>query len=357
MKLSDILLLGTALLSWQCGNTPSSGQQQQRRPVVLVEVETARRARIVETISATGTITAKNEVQIIAQTEGKIVLLDVEEGSRVKAGEVVVRLDATVLAAQTKEAEATTDDARANFERAKRLYESKLVSEQEFDQARTRYNVAQARSEYQKALLKYTTIASPISGVVTFRGAREGDIAVPRQLLLTISDPVTLVMEVPVSELQIPRVRVNDPVKITVDAYPLVKFAGKVRRVFPASDPVSRLVKVEVMFTERDDRLMPGMFGRAELTTSAKDSAVVLSNDAVMTSSIGVATAYVVVDSVVERRELTLGIREAARIEILDGVKAGDKVVVVGQNALNDRMQVQITKERSYGEEARSPRP
>ena len=350
MRVSIFVVLVTVLFSWDCGNTPSSGQQQQRRPVVLVEVETARRARIVETIGATGTITAKNEIKIIAQTEGKIVLLDVEEGSRVKAGEVLVRLDASVLAAQTKEAEATRDDALANFERAKRLFENKLVSEQEYEQARLRSNVAQARADYQKALLQYTTIISPISGVVTYRGARKGDIAVPRQLLLTISDPATLVMEVPVSELQVPRIHVNDQVKITVDAYPQVKFAGKVRRVFPASDPVSRLVKVEVMFTERDDRLMPGMFGRAELTTSAKDSAVVLSNDAVMTSATGVATAYVVVDSIVERRELTLGIREAGRSEILTGVTAGDKVVVVGQNALNDRMQVQITKERSYGE-------
>lgn len=357
MKQYLVLLLAVAITSWHCGNTPSSGQQQQRRPVVLVEVETARRAPIVETISATGTITAKNEVKIIAQTEGKIILLDVEEGSRVKAGDVVVRLDGSVLAAQTKEAEATTDDARANFERAKRLFENKLVSEQEFEQARTRFNVAQARTDYQKALLEYTTIRSPISGVVTFRGAREGDIAVPRQLLLTVSDPAALVMEVPVSELQVPRIRVNDLVNITVDAYPEVKFSGKVRRVFPASDPVSRLVKIEVMFTDRDDRLMPGMFGRAELTTSAKDSAVVLSNDAVMTSATGVASAYVVVDSVVERRQLTLGIREPGRTEILSGVTAGEQVVVVGQNALNDNMQVRITRERTYGEEGRSPRP
>ncbi|MBI3004185.1 MAG: efflux RND transporter periplasmic adaptor subunit [Ignavibacteriales bacterium] len=340
-----VLLLLVLFLSG-CGNAPTP-DAQQGKPVVYVEVERAKKAPIVATTSATGTITSKSEVKIIAQTEGKIVKLNVEEGDKVKKGEVLVKLDDSILAAQAAEAEANMEDARSVFERAGTLFNSKLISQQDYDQSKTRYNVAKARFKYQKALLDYTTITAPISGVITFRGVREGDIAVPRTVLLTVSDPTTLVIEVTVSELEIPKIKLGDAVKITVDAYPQCAFKGKVRRIFPASDPVTRLVKVEVELTERDERLFPGLFARAELTTSSKPDAVVLSNDAIVTSSTGQTTAFVVEDSLVFKRELTLGIKDGTRAEVLRGVKEGDKVVVVGQSALNDKMAVRITKERS----------
>ncbi|MBI4429988.1 MAG: efflux RND transporter periplasmic adaptor subunit [Ignavibacteriales bacterium] len=345
MNKSPLVIL-SALFVVGCGNAPTP-EQQQRKPIVYVEVERAKKAPIVSTISATGTITSKHEVKIIAQTEGKIIKLDVEEGNSVRKGDILVKLDASILAAQTAEAEANMEDARSNFDRAGTLFDSKLISRQDYDQAKTRFNVAKARYQYQKALLDYTTITAPISGIVTFRGVREGDIAVPRATLLTVSDPTTLVIEITVSELEVPKIKLGDHVKITVDAYPQSAFKGKVRRIFPASDPITRLVKIEIELTEKDDRLFPGLFARAELTTSSKQDAVVLSNDAIVTSSTGETTAFVVEDSLVSRRELKLGIKDGTRSEILHGVKEGDRVVVVGQSALNDRMAVRITKERS----------
>lgn len=340
------VLVGTAVLVLAgCGNSPSPGQGQNK-PVIFVDVEVAKQKPITSTVTATGTITAKNEVKIIAQAEGKIIYLGVEEGDMVKAGQTLVKLDASVLAAQTKEAEANAVDAKANYDRLNRLMKSGLISEQEFEQAKTRNNVLQARLEYQRALLEYTAIKSPISGVVTFRGVRESDIAVPRAHLLTISDPATLVIEINISELEVPKISIGDPVTIKIDAYPNEDFKGKVRRVFPSSDPLTRLVKVEVQLTDRDDRLFPGLFARAVLTSSKKEGATVLTNDAIMTSSSGINTAFVVVDSLVEKRDLKLGIREGNMSEILEGVAAGEKVVVAGQSTLNAGMVVRIARER-----------
>lgn len=339
------LLAAATLLLAGCGNAPSPGGGQGT-PVVYVDVEVAKQAPITSTVTATGTINAKNEVKIIAQAEGKIIELQIEEGNYVKKGQVLVRLDASVLSAQTKEAEANLADAKANYDRVNRLAKSGLIAEQDFEQAKTRYNVLKARLEYQKALLEYTTIRSPIGGVVTFRGVREGDIAVPRAHLLTISDPATLVMEINVSELEVPKIKIGDPVTIKIDAYPNEDFKGKVRRVFPSSDPLTRLVRVEVQLTDRDDRLFPGLFARAVLTSSRKEKAVVLSNDAIITTPSGLNTAFVVVDSLVEKRDLRVGIREGNRAEILEGVAAGEKVVVAGQNTLNPGMVVQIARER-----------
>lgn len=340
--------MGAILLlinGWGCGNSPTPGQTPARPPV-YVEVETARRAPIAATVTATGTITPKEEVKIIAQAEGKITHIAVEEGDKVTRGQVLIRLDDTILAAQTKEAEANVEDAKANFERLERLVKSGLVSEQEFEQARTRYNVLKARLEYQHALLNYTTINAPISGVVTFRGVREGDVAVPRAHLLTISDPQTLVMDINISELEIPKIRTGDPVRVRVDAYPAEKFSGRVRRIVPQSDPVTRLVKVEIELTDKDPRLFSGLFARADLTISRKNQATVISNDALIISSMGGAAAFVVVDSLLERRELTLGIKDESVSEVLSGLAAGEKVVISGLNQLNPGMVVRITRER-----------
>ncbi len=340
-----IICFGTALFIAACGNAPSPGQSQ-RKPLVYVEVESARQGSISSTVTATGTITAKEEVKIIAQAEGKIIRLPVEEGDKVTKGQTVVTLDARILEAQTKEAEANVEDARAGYDRLDRLRKSGLVSEQEYEQAKTRYNVLKARLEYQKALLNYTTIQAPISGIVTFRGVREGDVAVPRAHLLTVSDPQTLVMEINVSEVEVPRITIGDPVQVRVDAYPNEVFSGKVRRVFPLSDPITRLVKIEIQLTVKDNRLFPGLFARAELTTSRKDRATVVSNDAILMSAAGSASVFVVVDSVIERRELTLGIRDATASEVIAGVDPGEKVVVSGLNQLNPGMIVRITRER-----------
>ncbi|MBI2620056.1 MAG: efflux RND transporter periplasmic adaptor subunit [Ignavibacteriales bacterium] len=328
-----------------CGSKPTP-DQSNRRPVVFVEVEIARKAPITSTITATGTITAKNEVKVIAQAEGKITFLGVEEGDKVKEGQMLVKLDATILAAQAKEAEANVGDAKASYDRVDRLFKANLVSEQEYEQARTRYNVLEARLDYQRALLKYTTIQSPISGIITYRGVREGDVAVPRAHLLTVSDPATLVMEINISELEVPRVKVGDPVRVRVDAYPDQGFQGTVRRIFPSSDALTRQVKVEIELTGKDGGLFPGLFARAELTTARKENATVLSNDAILTGGDGRSAAFVVVDSLVQRRDLRIGIRDGSRSEILDGVQPGEKAVVAGQNALNPGMAVRITKER-----------
>jgi len=345
-KLIAVLSAAACLgLTAGCGNAPTP-DAAKKQPAVFVEVESAKSEPIVSTITATGTITAKNEVKVIAQTEGKITYLGVEEGDHVKAGEVIVKLDGSVLAAQTKEAEANAEDAKANLDRVTRLFNSKLVSDQEFEAAKTRYKVLKARLDYQKVLLAYTVIKSPISGVITFRGVREGDVAVQRAHLLTVSDPATLVMDINISELEVPKIKVGDPVAVHVDAYPKESFSGKVRRVFPSSDPISRLVKVEVQLVDRESRLFPGLFARAELSTSRKEHATVLSNDAIMTSSSGLTSAFVVVDSVVERRDVTIGIREGNRWEILDGVKPGEKVVLSGQSTLNPGMAVKISRER-----------
>ena len=332
-----------------CGNAESSGGPPVR-PAVLVDVERAWIGPIAARISATGTITAKEEVKIIAQTEGKIEKLPFEEGDHVQSGQVLVQLDASVLSAQSKEAEATMLDAKLAYDRAVSLNESKLISRQEYDQARTRYRVAQSRYDFQKVLLSYTTIRSPLSGVITYRGARVGDVAVPRTVLLVVADLNTLVIEITVSELDVPKIKVGDPAAISVDAYPDRSFGGEVRRIFPSSDPVSRLVKVEVVLTEQSELLFPGLFARAELTTDRTPDATLVSNDALIVAGTGETYVFAVVDSTVERRVVSLGIRSGLVSEVVDGVTPGDQLVIAGQSALNDGMQVSVTRERDGSE-------
>lgn len=337
------IVLAASLLFFLSACSGQSGNEQQReRPAARVEVVTPERQSIAATLTSSGTITSRNEVRVVAQTEGKIIMLDVEEGDFVREGEIIVRLDSSIPHAQYREAEATFREARRNLERAQQLYERNLISEQEYQNVLAQAEIAESRYEYRRALYEYTTIRAPISGVITFKGVERGDIASPRDHLLTITNLDQLVIRVNVSELEAPYLRVGDRVSVRVDAYAGSEFAGSIRRIFPAADPATRLVPVEVEMINRDDRIFPGLFARVQFKTERRENALVIPVDAVLTSPQGERYVFIVNDDTAHYRLVTTGMRTDRFVEIIDGLSENEKVVVRGASALRDRSPVQI---------------
>jgi membrane fusion protein, multidrug efflux system len=338
----SILLI---LLFTACSGS-SGDSAEPNRPAVRVEVTSVRTQSLAMRLSSSGTISAKNEVKVTAQTDGKVEVLNVEEGDVVREGQVLIQLDATIPHAQYREAEANLQEARLNYERAEQLYERSLISNQEYQTLRTRHQIAESRYEYQKAILEYTTIRAPISGVITYRGIDRGDIALTREHVLTITSFDKLVILVNVSELDVPHINVGDDVNILVDAIRGGEFTGKVRRIFPSANPDTRLVPIEVELLSGDERLFPGMFARAEFKTERRENALVIPANGLLTSPRGGNYVFVVNDSVAHYREVVPGLRTDRYVEVLEGLSESDKIVVIGAGALTDGMRVQVTAER-----------
>jgi len=324
----------------------NADQQEGGPPIPRVEVVSPERHTLSATLMSSGTITSRNEVRVIAQTEGKITMIDVEEGDMVREGDVIIQLDDSIPHAQYREAEASYREARRNLERAEQLYERNLISEQEYQNIVAQAQIAESRYEYRRALFEYTTIAAPISGVITYRNVDRGDIASQREHLLTITNLNQLVIRVNVSELEVPHLNRGDEVSVSVDAYGGDQFKGRIRRVFPAADPATRLIPIEVELIDRDERLFPGLFARVQFQTQRRENALVVPVNAVMTNPQGERYVYIVNDDTAHYRGVNTGMRTDDYIEIIEGISENEKVVVRGAGSLRDRTPVQLITER-----------
>jgi len=323
-----------------------AGGEETGPPPPRVEVVMPERQSLAASLMSSGTIASRNEVRVTAQTEGKITMLEVEEGDRVEEGEIIVQLDDSVPYAQYKEAEASYQEAKRNLERAEQLYERDLISEQEYQSVVAQAQIAESRYQYRRALYEYTTIRAPISGVVTYRAVDRGDIASQRDLLLTVTDLEDLVIRVNVSELEAPYLNRGDDVSVIIDAYRGDNFKGRIRRVFPSADPDTRLIPVEVELIDTDGRIFPGLFARVEFQTERRDNVMVVPVNAVMTNPQGERYVYTVNDDTAHYRVVSIGMRTENYIEIIDGISEDEKVVIRGAGSIRDRSAVQLITER-----------
>lgn len=341
--LSFVTVISLMALLGGCSSDDADGQVGEQ-PATRVEIVTPDRQTLSTTLMSSGTIASRNEVRVIAQTEGKVTMIEVEEGDRVEEGEIIVQLDDSIPHAQYREAEANYREANRNLERFEQLYERDLISQQEYQNIVAQAEIAEARYEYRRALYEYTTIRAPITGVVTYRAVDRGDIASQRDLLLTVTDLQDLVIRVDVSELEAPHLSRGDEVSVTIDAYGGNQFQGRIRRVFPSADPDTRLIPVEVELVDKDERIFPGLFARVEFQTQRRENVLVIPVNSVLTNPQGERYVYTVNDDTAHYKKITTGMRTDDYVEIIDGIDEDDKIVLRGAGSLRDMTPVQITE-------------
>ena len=311
-----------------CGPSSPPEQARAERPH-LVETAPVVEASLSLIRTRTGTLRARHEVMIHTQEEGRIIELPFYEGDRVQAGQVLVRLDDALIQAQLARASATRKQAEQDLRRLQELRTRNLVSEEEHARAQTQLEVARADEQLLNTRLGYTTIASPIDGVVTTRLTEPGNVVERMRHVLTVADLSLLVTSVEVSELVLPHLRIGDSASVRIDALGPTVHVGRIVRIFPALDPVTRRGTIEVELDPVPTGAAPGQMCRVELTTHASERHVIpfsaLRRDD--------ASEYVLVldaDSHARRIEVTSGMRLAEQVEILSGLEEGQQVITKG---------------------------
>jgi membrane fusion protein (multidrug efflux system) len=276
-----------------------------------------------------GSLRARREVRIHAQEEGRLTELPFYEGDTVKAGDVLVQLDDTLLRLQLQRAAATRKQAAEDVQRLKELRGSKLISENEYTRAVTALEVAEADERLLQTRLGYTTIRSPFAGVVTERLSDPGNIIERHQHVLTIADPSSLVTELPVSELILPGLEIGDVAQVRIDALGDRVFEGRIVRIYPNLDPLTRRGTIEVEVDPVPEGAAPGQLCRVELNSHAARRQVIpyaaLRRDA--------DSEYVFVldeESRAQRVAVESGLRLADKVEIRQGLQDGQQVVTRG---------------------------
>ena len=338
-------------------------------------------------VVANGYVVARTQASVSAKLPGRLAYLGVSEGSRVREGQIIARLEnaeyqAAVGQAQASLAseQATLIQGRADSEELAheaqrahdvRLRNPQLISEQDVELADSkaaqaaagveaqlaRVRAAAAALEVAQATLDNTLIRAPFTGTVLRKDAEVGEVVAPsvgggltRGAVVTMADMATLEVEVDVNEAYIAQVRSGEPARITVDAFPDTSFRGVVRLIVPTADRQKATVQVKVAFVDHDPRVLPEMGARVEFlegTRGARNGPaarprVVVPADAVRADAAGQAVVWVVADGRLTRRAVDAGPVSGGMREVRSGLTGGETLLVSGVENPTTGMRVTV---------------
>jgi membrane fusion protein (multidrug efflux system) len=308
-----------------------------------VEVATLRRGPMEAVLRYSADLEAEQSVPVHSQSPQlrRVVQLLVEEGQHVGRGQLLAKLQDDEQRHGVARAQGQLAKARADFARQERLFEQKLISEQQFTEAKHELEQLEIALADARQAWNYTEVRAPIAGTVAVRRVKPGDAVSMDQPLFDLVDFDTLVVRIYVPERELVRVRPGQSARIFTQAMPGSTFAGTVDRVAPVVDPKSGTVKVTVRVPHKAG-LMPGMFLDVQLVTDVRADALLLPKRALLLDHDQAWVYRVKPDSTVERLLVQPTLEDAGNVEIRQGLAAGDRVVVAGQAGLKPGAKVRV---------------
>jgi len=305
------------------------------KPPIPVETAAVATGEVSSYLSSTANLVAENEVKVLAEWEGRLAQLHVEEGQRIAAGEILAQLADDDAEIGLEKAEVRAANARLAYERAQRLEDQGLMAREAFDRTAVDHRIAQQELEEARWKLEKTRIRAPFGGRVTERFVQLGQHVRPGDELFTVADFDPLVARVYLPEKDVLALAEGRPVRITLKADEAIAFAGRIRQISPVVDTSTGTVKVTVEAVSPPPQVRPGAFVQVDVVRETREAALLVPKDALV-RELQKAYVFVARDGVAEKRQLGLGIEEGGRVEALSGVEAGERVIVAGQGGLKD---------------------
>lgn len=322
-----------------CGKKEGNSNTNEEK-IIPVEITVVKKSNIERDLELVGTLAAWKEANLGAQTTARVQKIYVEEGSRVKEGDLLFEMDDTQLAQAKIQYQITKD----NYERMKPLYETGSISQSQFDQIKAAYETAE---KSYKLLLANTQFRAPFSGIITAKKMNDGEIFVlaptggaPSIVTLMQINPLKLLLNV--SENNFMEIKLGQLVEIRSDIFPNEIFKGTISRINPTINPSSRTFEIEVKIPNANEKLRPGMFVRAKILLGKTDG--ILVDRAAILKQIGTSAyyAFIVKNNIAKRIDVKIGKEFDSVIEITNGLSEGDYLVTKGHGILKDGNQVEI---------------
>lgn len=340
MNTSRFLSIFLLLVILVTGCAKKESKNESLVNTIPVEVTQIKKSSIDRTLELVGTLSAWKEANLGAQTSGRIQKIFVEEGSRVKQGDLLFEMDDTQLA----QAKIQYQIAKDNYERMKPLYESGSISQNQFDQIKAAYETAEKN---YNLLLTNTQFRAPFSGIITAKKLNEGEVfllaptgGAPTIVTLMQINPLKLLLNV--SENNFKDIKLGQTVEIQSDIFPNEIFKGSVSRINPTINPSTRTFEIEVKIPNQQEKLRPGMFVRAKIFLG-KTEGIIVKRSAIL-KQIGTAAyyAFIIKENTAKRVDVKIGKEFNDDIEIINGLSEGDYLVTNGQGVLKNGNKVEI---------------
>ena len=333
-NLTFITMVAATLLC-SCGSETSEiAVQEVTKPNVKIAQVTAQMVAQTERFATTVEAEVKNN--IIPNAPLRIDKILVEVGDNVVKGQKLVELDASNLEQLTLQIE----NQRIEFNRVAELYKVGGASKAEYDNAKTALEV---NEKALKNRLENTVLVSPINGVVSARNYDNGDMY-GGQPILVVEQITPVKMKVNVSEKYYSKVKKGSDVELQFETYGNEVFNGKINIVYPTIDPTTHTFPVEITLSNNDRRVRPGMFGHATINFGEVSHVVVPDAAVIKQAGSGDYYIYTYANGKVSYDKIQVGKRMGDRYELISGVASGAEVVIAGQNALANGVEVQVIK-------------
>ncbi len=352
-----------------CFSGCSEPAAEKEETVVPVKIYKVVPESIVKYLKVTGSITAEQDASVFSKVSEKLVELRVRPGTKVDAGQTLAVQYNEMLKQNVEMAEAAIRSADAqlkltgqDYDRMKKLFDQKAVSQQQFEQIKTqketmeialeqaKTQLAQAKEQYDNSFIK-----APFNGIVAAVYFEKDQMVPAGQPVVKIVSPNSMKGKLRVSGKDLAQIKIGQNVTINFPSLPDKNYDGTVRKIDQALDPISKTLEVEVQINDADQEIKSGMFGEFLITIQKRDNALVIPEAALMpqtevkiNKSTGIQEPvkkyfiFKTANGLAELAEVAIGISSNGRVEVVSGIKSNDSIVVVGQNVVREGQKVNV---------------
>ena len=367
--LKGLIFVAIAIASVAIVYTLFSRSLESPVEVQLTTVSFSSPSQADAVLTASGYVVAQRKAAVASKATGRLEYLGVVEGDRVKKGQVLARIEDTDMRAALDQAkanlqlsEADLKDATQWLDRQKKLLQSGVSTQSDYDGAEARYrrvlasiDVAKAAVVGTQVALENTLIRAPFNGTVLTKNADVGEMVAPmaasassKSAVVTIADMGSLQVEADVSESNIERIVPDQPCEITLDAYPAIRYQGYVAKVVPTADRAKATVLVKVGFKSYDSKVVPEMSAKVLFLTKSPAAATSAAKPMLTVPLTAIATragkkvVYTVRENQAVETSIAVGREFGALVEITQGLSSGDKVIAGVTEQITNGSRVKI---------------
>lgn len=340
-----LIIVFGGIFGWKAYQSWQAEQQSAPPPPPTVATAEARTEIWQPRLSAVGSLSAVQGVSVSTEVAGMVSRIDFQSGEAVEEGNLLVQLDDTADRAQLRALKAQVELARINYERIQELIRTRAVSQSELDRSRSELENLRAQVDAQEALIAKKSIRAPFTGRLGIRQINLGQYISPGTDIVTLQslDPIYVNFALP--ERFLSNVSVEQSVELTVAAFPEGNFQGTINAISPRIDVSTRNLPIQATLQNDDFRLRPGMFAEVDVLIPEQNKVITLPRTAITYAPYGDSVFAIEEQDgelTVQRRQVQTGGVRNNRVEIVEGLSEGERVVSAGQVKLRNGQRIQI---------------
>jgi RND family efflux transporter MFP subunit len=321
--------------------SPDTQNDANKDDHVFVAVTAVERGDISAFISATANLVAEDEVQVVAEADGKVASLEAEEGDRVREGDRLVQIDPADARLEVERAELNLRNTSIRLTRGEQVANAELISREQLETLAYERDLAQHELDEAKHRLAKTTVRAPFTGRITMRNVQLGQNVKRGDELFTIANFDPLVARVFLPEREVIELSVGQNAELQLKASGDIRFRGRIRQISPVVDTASGTVKVTIEAIEPPSQVRPGAFVSVGIVRETHTAAIIVPRPAVV-HELQEAFVFVDEEGIARKRAIRIGLEQGTQLEVLEGLAEGETVVTGGQGALRDGSAIKI---------------